>query len=96
LPRFCRFRSRNRRIVAGECGEIRFDAAGDSPRALKDLTMTRSPGAAGFSGRSAPAASSRLTDAVAAALAIGSLSLCLIVAVTVLSIKVGMALPVPA
>jgi len=58
--------------------------------------MTRSPNAVGFSGRSAPAASSRLTDAVAATLAIASLSLSLIVAVTVLSIKVGMALPVPA
>ena len=51
--------------------------------------MTRSPGAAGFNGRSAPVASSRLTDAVAASLAIGSLSLCLIVTLTVLSIKVA-------
>ena len=58
--------------------------------------MTRSPGAAGFSGRSATAASSRLTDAVAAALAIGSLSLCLIVALAVLSIRASMAMPIPA
>ena len=58
--------------------------------------MKRSPGAAGFNGRSAPAASSRLTDAVAASLAIGVLSLCLIVALTVLSIKVSMAMPLPA
>ena len=57
--------------------------------------MTRSPGAAGFNGRSAPVASSRLIDAVAASLAIGSLSLCLIVALTVFSIKVSMAMPVP-
>ena len=50
--------------------------------------MIRSPGAAGFDSRPAPVASSRLTDAVAASLAIGSLSLCLIVTLTVLSIKV--------
>lgn len=58
--------------------------------------MTRSPGAAGFNSRSAPAASSRLTHAVATSLAIGSLSLCLIVTITVLSIKVSMAMPIPA
>jgi hypothetical protein len=58
--------------------------------------MTRSPGAAGFNGRSAPVASSRLNDAVAATLAIGSLSLCLIVTLTVLSIRVSMAMPIPA
>ena len=58
--------------------------------------MLRSPGALGFNGRSAPVASSRLTDAVAATLAIGSLSLCVIVTLTVLSIKVSMAMPIPA
>jgi hypothetical protein len=58
--------------------------------------MIRTPGALGFNGRSAPVASSRLTDAVAASLAIGSLSLCLIVTLTVLSIKVSMAMPIPA
>jgi hypothetical protein len=58
--------------------------------------MIRSPGAVGFSGRSVPVASSRLIDAVAASLAIGSLSLCLIVTLTVLSIKVSMAMPIPA
>jgi hypothetical protein len=58
--------------------------------------MKRSPGAAGFNGRSAPVASTRLMDAVAATLAIGSLSLCLIVTLTVLSIKVAMAMPLPA
>jgi hypothetical protein len=58
--------------------------------------MIRSPGAAGFNGRSAPVASSRLTKAVAASLAIGALSLCLIVSLTVLSIKVSMAMPIPA
>jgi hypothetical protein len=58
--------------------------------------MIRSPGAAGFNSRSAPVASSRLTDAVAASLAIGSLSLCLIVTLTVLSIKIAVAMPIPA
>ena len=56
--------------------------------------MMRSPGAAGFNG---PAVGlSRLTDAVAATLAIGSLSLGLILTLTVLSIKVSMAMPLPA
>jgi hypothetical protein len=58
--------------------------------------MIRSPDGAGFDGRSAPVASSRLTDTVAASLAIGALSLCLIVTLTVLSIKVTMATPIPA
>jgi hypothetical protein len=58
--------------------------------------MTRSPGAAGFNRRSAPVASSRLTDAVAATLAIGSLSLCLAVTLTLLSIKISLAMPIPA
>jgi hypothetical protein len=58
--------------------------------------MMRSPGAAGFDGGSARVASSRLNDAVAASLAIGALSLCLVVTLTVLSIKVTMAMPIPA
>ncbi len=57
--------------------------------------MIRSPGAAGFDGRATPVASSRLTHAVAASLAIGALSLCLIVTLTALSIKVSMAMPIP-
>jgi hypothetical protein len=57
--------------------------------------MSRSPRAAGFQGRSVPVASSRLIDAVVASLAIGSLSLCLIVTLTVFSIKVSMAMPIP-
>ena len=56
--------------------------------------MMRSSGA-GFDSPSAPVASSQLIDAVAASLAIGSLSLCLIVTLTVLSIKVTMAMPIP-
>ena len=58
--------------------------------------MIRSSGAAGFASRFAPVASSRLTHAVAASLAIGAISLCLIVSRTVLSIKVSMAMPIPA
>ena len=58
--------------------------------------MIRSPGTVGFESRSAPVASSRLTNAIAASLAIGSLSLCLVVTLTVLSIKVTMAMPIPA
>ena len=58
--------------------------------------MIRSSGAVGSHSRSAPVALSRLTHAVAGALAIGGLSLCLIVALTVLSIKVTMAMPIPA
>ncbi len=58
--------------------------------------MIRSPGTAGFDGRCASVAPQRLTDAVAASLAIGSLSLCLVVTLTVVSIKVCMAMPIPA
>jgi hypothetical protein len=58
--------------------------------------MTRSLGAAGFGSRSAPVASPRLRNAVAASLAIGSLSLWLIVTLTVVSIRVSMAMPIPA
>ncbi len=58
--------------------------------------MTRSSGAAGFDASSAPVVSSRLTHALASSLAVGGLSLCLIVTLTVLSIKVTMAMPIPA
>jgi hypothetical protein len=58
--------------------------------------MIRSSGAAGFDRPSPPVASSRLTDAVAASLAIGSVSLCLVVTLTLLSVKVAMAMPIPA
>jgi hypothetical protein len=62
------------------------------PRLEGFKTMIRST--AGFNRRATPVASRRLNDAVAASLAIASLSLCLIVALTVLSIRVGMAMPV--
>jgi hypothetical protein len=58
--------------------------------------MTRSPRAAGFGSRPTRVASTRLNDALAAALAIGSLSLCLIVTLMVFTIKVSMAMPMPA
>jgi hypothetical protein len=58
--------------------------------------MIRSPGAAGFGSRFAPAACSQLRNAIATSVAIGALSLCLLVTLTVLSIKVTMAMPIPA
>jgi hypothetical protein len=57
--------------------------------------MSGSSGASGFQARLA-VTSSRLIDAVAASLAIGSLSLCLIVTLTVLATRVSMAMPIPA
>lgn len=58
--------------------------------------MRRWSGTAGFHSRPAPVASSRLTNAIAASLALGALTLCLVVAVTVLSSNITMAIPVPA
>jgi hypothetical protein len=58
--------------------------------------MIRSHRTIGFDRPRAPVSSSRLAGAVAASLVIGSLSLCLIVALTLLSIKVSMAMPIPA
>jgi hypothetical protein len=56
--------------------------------------MTRPPGAdTGFAQRFALSASSRLTQAVAASLAVGALSLCLIVTLTVLATRASMAMP---
>jgi hypothetical protein len=55
--------------------------------------MTRSPGTAGFNSKSAPVASSRLADAVAASLVVGAFSLCLTVTLAVLSIRASMAAP---
>ena len=57
--------------------------------------MIRSPGPVGFESRLAPVASSRLTNAIAASLAIGALSLCLVVTLTALSIRASMAMPIP-
>lgn len=57
--------------------------------------MKRLSGPAGFSGQNAPVASSRLIDAVAAALALGAVSLCLVLCITVLATKASMAMPLP-
>ena len=57
--------------------------------------MMRSPGTVGFASRPAPVASSRLASAIATSLAIGTLSLCLMVTLTVLSIKATVAMPIP-
>ncbi len=56
--------------------------------------MTRSSGTAGFQGLAAPVASSRLTNAIAASLAIAALSICLVVTLTVLSVQTTMAMPI--
>jgi hypothetical protein len=69
-------------------------AAGDSPALQKgQQAMTRSSGTAGFNGKSVPVASSRLNDAVAASLVVGAFSLCLVVTLSVLSIRASMAAP---
>lgn len=57
--------------------------------------MLRSPGTAGFDNRPVPVASSRLIGAIATSLAIGTLSLCVAVVLTVLSIKATIAMPIP-
>jgi hypothetical protein len=55
--------------------------------------MTRSS-AAGFSCQHTPVASPRLIDAVVASLAFGAFSLCLVVTLTVLSIRACTAMPI--
>lgn len=57
--------------------------------------MIRASGTAGFQGRTDTVPSSRLTNAVAASLAVAALSLCLIVTLTVLSTKATMAMGLP-
>ena len=51
---------------------------------------------AGFQPRPAVVASARLGNAVAATLAVACLSLCLVVALTLLTLKVATAMPLPA
>ena len=58
--------------------------------------MTRSSGPPGFTSPAVAVASTRLLDAVAASLAIASLSLCLMVTLTVLFGKIGSGMPIPA
>jgi hypothetical protein len=55
--------------------------------------MTVSPAAPGFCSHRKRAASSRLTDAVVATLAFSSFSLSVVVAVTLLSTRISMAMP---
>jgi len=57
--------------------------------------MMKLPGTVGFTNHPAPVASSRLASAIATSLAIGTLSLCLVVTLTVLSIRVTIAMPLP-
>ena len=57
--------------------------------------MMKLPGTVGFTNHPAPVASSRLASAIATSLAIGTLSLCLVVTLTVLSIRATMAMPLP-
>jgi len=58
--------------------------------------MIRSPRVGlGFTTLPAPVASPRLIKAVAASLAIGSVCLCLVVTLTILSVRVSMAMPSP-
>ncbi|WP_186294491.1 hypothetical protein [Bradyrhizobium guangdongense] len=54
--------------------------------------MIRESATTGFQSQLTPAASSRLTNAVAASLVIAALSLCLSVSLTVLSTKATMAM----
>ncbi len=54
--------------------------------------MKRFSGATGFNGQSAPVTSSRLTDAVAAALTLGAVSLSLVLGITVLATRASMAM----
>ena len=57
--------------------------------------MTRSSGPSGFNSPARAVASTRLRDAVAASLAIASLSLCLMVTLAMLSGKFGLGVPFP-
>ena len=61
---------------------------------LRNSQARLAPSAApGFNGHAARAVSSRLTDAVAGTLAIGSFSLGVAVAITLLSIRISVVMP---
>jgi hypothetical protein len=60
---------------------------------MKDWASMRATRQAGFDDHAKPAASPRLTDAVVASLALASLSLCVIIALTVLSANAIMVMP---
>jgi len=57
--------------------------------------MIRSSGAVGFDSSRTPVTSSRLLGAIATSVAIGTLSLCLVITLTVLSIRATIAMPIP-
>ncbi len=57
--------------------------------------MPRPVAELGFEDQPARVSSSRLTNAVTASLAIASVSLCLIMALTMLTMRVSMAMPLP-
>jgi hypothetical protein len=92
------FSAADRRNVAGDHCNI-FLTSRESrvirPALQGFRPMIRSPGAVGFESSRAPVASSRLLGAIATSLAIGTLSLCLMVTLTVLSIKATVAMPFP-
>jgi hypothetical protein len=58
--------------------------------------MVRSIAVAGFGARAEPVTCPRLIDAVAASFAMASLSICLIIALAVISVRIGMAMGIPA
>jgi hypothetical protein len=92
------FSTAGRRNVAGDHCNI-FLTSRES-RAIRPALqgfrpMMRSSGAVGFESSRAPVASSRLLGAIATSLAIGTLSLCVMVTLTVLSIKATVAMPFP-
>ena len=57
--------------------------------------MIRSSGAVGFDSSRTPVTYSRLLGAIATSVAIGTLSLCLVITLTVLSIRATIAMPIP-
>jgi hypothetical protein len=81
-----------RRNLAGAARDTTCQSQVIRPRLVRKWTMIRSQGAIGFA--PAPVASSRLINAVAASLAFGAASLCLISTLKVLAIKI-MAMPIP-
>jgi hypothetical protein len=98
LPPFRLFQQRERRNIAG--GSLQGFLTLRESRVIRPALqgfrpMMRSPGAVGFESSRAPVASSRLLGAIATSLAIGTLSLCLMVTLTVLSIKATVAMPIP-
>jgi hypothetical protein len=83
------------RIVAGDRCEIFLKSRVIRPALQGFRPMIRSSGAAGFESSRTPVASSRLVGAIATSLAIGTLSLCFVVTLAVLSIRETMAMPFP-